>query len=147
MGNHRAVVCSYRGTVRDVFGRRFVLATDDGPILADIGRSSRDKLGLKVGETINVSGQPVASEVKVHFIQRGRGKVFAFQNPPKRHPQRSQPELEAAANVALDAGYMVVGEPIHRGKHIELQCIRGHHRYELHVMPNGDIRKEKVLDN
>ena len=63
----------------------------------------------------------------------------------KYHSRDDDSDLEVAANVALSAGYIVEGDPVRKSKHIELKTIRGGRRYELHIMPNGDIRKEKLL--
>jgi hypothetical protein len=137
--------CWYRGTIRDVFGHRFVLATDDGPILADVGPRPPEKIKLKVGAKVNITGRQTPSEIKVRLFQSGRRKMIALHRPEKDHPSNEDLDLEAAANVALEAGYVIQGEPIRKSKHVELEAIRGSRRYELHIMPNGDIRKEKQL--
>jgi len=135
----------YRGTVRDVFGHRFVLTTDDGPILADVGLHHPESIKLKVGAKVNIAGRQTPGEIEVRLFQSGRGKTIALHKHQKNNSSDEESELEAAANVALDAGYIVVGEPIRKSKHFELKTFRGGRRYELHIMPNGDIRKEKPL--
>lgn len=136
----------YRGVVRDVFGHRFVLTTDDGPILADVGPHPRESVKLKAGAKVNITGRQTPSEIKVHLFQSGRGKIVVLRKPEKDHPRDEESDLAAAANVALDAGYIVEGDPIRKSKHFQLKTIRGGRRYELHVMPNGDIRREKPLE-
>ena len=135
----------YRGTVRDVFGHRFVLTTDDGPILANLGPHHPERIKLKVGAKVNIAGRQTPGEIKVRLFQSGRGKKIALHKLQKNNSPDEEKELEAAANVALDAGYIVVGEPKRKSKHFELKTIRGGRRYELHIMPNGDIRREKPL--
>jgi len=135
----------HRGKVRDVFGHRFVLVTDDGPILADVGPHPPDGLKLKVGAKVNIAGRQTPSEIKVRLFQSGRSKMIELHKIQKYHSRDDDSDLEVAANVALSAGYIVEGDPVRKSKHIELKTIRGGRRYELHIMPNGDIRKEKLL--
>jgi hypothetical protein len=135
----------HRGKVRDVFGHRFVLVTDDGPILADVGPHAPESLKLKVGAKVNIAGRQTPSEIKVRLFQSGRSKIIELHKLQKNHSRDEEGDLEAAANVALGAGYIVEGDPIRKSKHIELKTIRGGRRYELHIMPNGDIRREKPL--
>jgi hypothetical protein len=135
----------HRGKVRDVFGHRFVLVTDDGPILADVGPHAPDSLKLKVGVKVNIAGRQTPSEIKVRLFQSGRSKIIELHKLRKDHSRNDGSDLEAAANVAMDAGYIVEGEPIRKPKHIEIKTIRGGRRYELHIKPNGDIRKERAL--
>jgi hypothetical protein len=135
----------YRGMVRDVFGHRFVLTTDDGPVLANIGLHHPGSIKLKVGAKVKIAGRQSPGEIKVRLFQSGRGKTITLHKLRKNNSPKEESELEAAANVALDAGYIVVGEPIRKSKHFELKTIRGDRSYELHIMPNGDIRREKPL--
>jgi len=123
-----------------------VLATDEGPVLADVGHHAPGSIRLKVGAKVNITGLRTASEIKVHLFQCGKGKITVLHKPRKDDPRDEETDLEAASNVALDAGYIIEGEPIRKSRHFELKTIRGGRRYELHIMPNGDIRKEKPID-
>ena len=135
----------HRGKVRDVFGHRFVLVTDDGAILADVGSHPPESIKLKVGAKVNIAGRQTPSEIKVRLFQSGRSKIIELHKLRKKHARDDGSDLEAAANVALGAGYIVEGDPIRKLKHIEIRTIRGGHRYELDIKPNGDIRRERAL--
>lgn len=135
----------YHGTVRDIFGHRFVLTTDEAPLLADIGPDAPSRIKLKIGAKVSIAGRQTPSEVKVRLIMNGGGRTIPLHKHGKSRSRKEERDLEAAAKVALEAGYVVEGDPIKRANHFELKTIRGGRRYELHIMPNGDIRKEKPL--
>jgi len=136
---------SHNGTVRDVFGHRFVLATDDGPILADVGPDAPDSLKLKLGAKVKITGEKTPCEIKVRLFQSGSGKTIEIQRKPKKKHHEEASDPTTALKAALDAGYIVEGEAKRKPKHFEIKAIRGGRRYELHIMMNGDIRKEKPL--
>jgi hypothetical protein len=137
---------SHHGMIRDVFGHRFVLTTDDGTILADVGAGAPEGVRLKVGAKVKITGKKTPSEIKVRLFQSGSGETIEIPHKPKqKHPHKDGGDPEAAVRAALDAGYIVEGEPKRKPKHFELQAIRGGHHYELHIMLNGDIRKEIPL--
>ena len=147
MGHHKDNETDgwHRGKVRDVFGHRFVLVTEDGPILADVGPHPPELLKIRVGAKVTIAGRKTPSEIKVRLFQSGRSKMIELHKPRKSRSRDANSDLEAAANVALEAGYIIEGDPVRKSKHIEIKTIRGGRRYELHVMPNGDIRKEQPL--
>jgi len=137
---------NHHGTVRDVFGHRFVLATDDGPILANVGPHAPDAVKLKAGAKVNITGEQTPCEIKVRLFQSGSGKTIEIPHKAKKHHAHAEDrDSNVAVKAALDAGYTVEGEAKRKLKHFELKAIRGGQRYELHIMLNGDIRKEKAL--
>jgi hypothetical protein len=136
---------SHNGTVRDVFGHRFVLSTDDGPVLADIGSHAPEGVRLKLGEKVKISGEKTSCEIKVRLFQGGSGDAIKIPSRHKKHAGEDDGDPTLAVNVALDAGYTVVGEAKHKPGHFELKATRDGHNYELHIMLNGDIRKEIPL--
>jgi len=140
---NRESVYSHHGTVRDVFGHRFVLTTVDGPVLADVGPHAPAAVKLKPGARVKISGQRTPCEIKVSIFQSGSGKPVEIPRKPNKTGRHKEGGM-VAAKAALDAGYIVEGEPVRKSKHFELMAIRGGRRYELHIRPNGDIRKEKL---
>ena len=137
---------SHHGTIRDVFGHRFVLSTDDGTILADVGPDAPEGVCPKPGAKVNITGKRTPSEIKVRLFQSGSNETIKIPHKlEKKRTRKEDGDSEAAVKVALGAGYIVEGEPKRKSKHFELQAIRGGHRYELHIMLNGDIRKEIPL--
>src|ERR1019366_1710249 len=99
---------SHHGTVRDVFGHRFVLATDDGPILADVGPHAPDAVKLKPGAKVKITGEQTPCEIKVRLFQSGSGKTIEIpQKPEKRHSHEKDGDSMVAIKSALDAGYIV----------------------------------------
>jgi hypothetical protein len=133
---------SHHGTVRDVFGHRFVLTTDDGPVLADVGPHAPDGIKLKPGAKVKITGERTPCEIKVRLFQSGRREAIEIPYQQKKHNRGEDGDPNAAVKVALNAGYTVVGEPKRKQKYFELQAIRSGQDYELHIMLNGDIRKE-----
>lgn len=136
-------LCSHHGTIRDVFGHRFVLATEDGPVLADVGPHAPEAVRLICGAKVKIAGEPTPSEIKVRLFQSGSGETIEIPHHSNNgHSGDEDSNAEVAMKAALDAGYVVQGEPKRQSRHFELQAIRGGQRYELHIMSNGDIRKE-----
>jgi hypothetical protein len=142
--NHKELH-SHHGTVRDVFGHRFVIITDDGPVLADVGSHAPDSVKLKLGAKVKITGERTPCEIKVRLFQSGKHEAIEIPYQQKKHKRGEDGDPTAAVKVALDAGYIVVGEPKRKQKHFELHAIRGGHNYALHIMLNGDIRKEIPL--
>jgi hypothetical protein len=136
----------YQGTIRDVFGHRFVLATDGGSILANIGAHAPKNLKLKTGAKVSIAGRQMPTEIKVRLLQNGKGAMIAVRKHRANHRRNREKDIESAARAALDAGYMVEGDPKRRSNHFELKTIRDGRRYKLYIMPNGDIRKERPLE-
>jgi hypothetical protein len=143
--NHKGAH-SHHGTIRDVFGHRFVLSTEDGPVLADVGPHAPEAVRLTCGAQVMITGEQTPSEIKVHLFQSGSGETIKIPHKSKKkQPQEGDRDSEIAVQAAFDAGYTVQGEPKRKPKHFVLHAIRGGHHYELHIMLNGDIRKEIPL--
>lgn len=64
------------GEVVDVFGHRFVVKTDDGKILADLGPQAAKHMLLKAGDQIELSGDMKPSELKVRRIVKAGEEPF-----------------------------------------------------------------------
>jgi hypothetical protein len=134
---------SHHGTIRDVFGHRFVLITPDGPVLADVSSHAPEAVRLMAGAKVQITGERTPCEIKVRLFQSGTGETIEIPHKSKKkHLLDDNGDPERAVKAALDAGYIVEGEPTRKPKHFELQAIRNGHHYELHIMLNGDIRKE-----
>jgi hypothetical protein len=110
-------VQSHHGTVRDIFGHRFVLTTVDGPVLANIGRHTPRAVRLTRGAKVKITGEQTASEIKVRLFQSGSSETIEILHKrKKRHPHGKDSGTAAALKVALDAGYIVEGEPKRKQK-------------------------------
>jgi hypothetical protein len=64
------------GEVVDVFGHRFVVRTDEGKILADLGPQAAKHVVLKEGDQIELSGDMKPSELKVRRIVKTGEEPF-----------------------------------------------------------------------
>jgi hypothetical protein len=143
--NHKDTT-SHHGTIRDVFGHRFVLITSDGPVLADISPHAPETVRLTPGAKVKITGERTPSEIKVHLFQSGTGETIEIPHKSKKkHSHNGNGDPEVAVKAAFDAGYIVEGEAKRKPKHFELRAIRNGHHYDLHIMLNGDIRKEILI--
>jgi hypothetical protein len=73
---------SHHGIIRDVFGHRFVLTTDDGTILADVGAGAPEGVRLKVGAKVKITGKKTPSEIKVRQNRSTHTKMVAIRRRP-----------------------------------------------------------------
>lgn len=136
------------GTITDVFAHRFVLATPAGAVLADLGPKGAERVTLKVGDRVEVTGEPKPSELKVRSITLAGGQPVEISHEPKKD-KHDKPEGDvdpAAARRAVEAeGFTVVGEPRRKPKHFEIDG-RGPagDTTEFHVAFDGTIRQRKA---
>ncbi len=131
------------GTVRDVFAHRFVLQTDAGSLLADLGPHGAEILKLDVGDAITIKGERKRSELKASSVERN-GRSFEIPHG-ERHRDDTDPEIGRRAAAA--EGLTVLGDARSKPKHVEVLGRDATGRLvELHVELDGRIRKRKDVD-
>lgn len=129
------------GEVTDIFAHRFVLKTDDGKSLADLGPAGARAVDLKIGDTVEIEGEQHPSEIKVAKLTRA-GRDFTIPRPGPKHDELN-PAL--AIQAVTEAGYAVLGPPRRKPKHFEVLGRQGARLQEFHVEADGHIRKAKPV--
>ena len=122
------------GRVTDLFGHRFVLETQDGRMLADLGPKGAEQVKLSLDDEVTLTGERKPSETKVHAITVG-GRAYDLR------PGAADAEAALAAVRAL--GFEPQEPPIRKPRHFEILARRGDERLEFHVAFDGAIRKTK----
>jgi hypothetical protein len=155
MPKHETI--KYSGTVGDIFVHRFVLITETGTILADLGPEFAEKINLKTGEKIEIEGEQKPSEVKVEKLIRDGKKEIKSKPKKKPHEARQEKHIDdnhdkyvdpsVALKAADAAGFEVLGEAVRHPKHFELRARNKKGKeIELHIDLDGAIRKEKPME-
>jgi hypothetical protein len=130
------------GEVTDVFAHRFVVKTSVGRRLADLGPRGADRVTLREGDRVELSGEQKPSELKVSRISLNGGQAIVIgQEMPHAHAdgdaERAIAEVEAK-------GFTVLGGPLRKPKHFEvLARDTSGGLVELHLELNGAIRKSR----
>ena len=144
MPPHRTV--EYSGAIADVFAHRFVLATAQGNILADLGPGGAELFALKKGDRVQITGEKRPSEIKVQTIAREGEAAVTIEHAkkPPAHHEHADPLI--ALRAADQAGFTPLGEPHRKPKHFELRArdAKGQ-AFELHIELDGHIRKQKPI--
>jgi hypothetical protein len=151
MPQHETV--TLKGTVADIFAQRFVLATSDGRVLADLTPRGADQVRLREGDEVEIFGERRPSEVKVMRVLLRDGRAIRIEHKPPR-PERGQPphhdrhsaeaDSERALRGALREGFTTVSRPRRKPKHFELLARDEAGAFvELHVEFDGHIRKTR----
>ncbi len=139
------------GSVRDIFAHRFVLRTEAGAILADLGPEGAADVGLAVGDEIEIEGERKPSEIKVSRLSRG-GRNFDLAKPKHgkggTHDDSEDPADPAAAlRATREAGLTPIGEPRRKHRHFEVLARDASGRLvELHVDLDGREMKRKLVE-
>lgn len=143
------------GSVRDIFAHRFVLRTEEGPVLADLGPKGLAKITLRIGDEVEIEGEQMPSEIKVSGIVRGRESVNLSDHGKREHDKKHKhhdhddallaPDI--ATRVINEAGLITVGQPRHKRRHFEiLGRDSDGNLIELHVDQDGVVKKRKTVD-
>ncbi|MGE0716077.1 MAG: PepSY domain-containing protein [Alphaproteobacteria bacterium] len=69
------------GTVTDIFGNRFVLQDDSGKVLVETGPQWHDRVEVKPGERVTVSGRPERGFFHAFAVTRADGTRIELQPP------------------------------------------------------------------
>ncbi|MCX7684786.1 MAG: hypothetical protein N2Z67_05860 [Acetobacteraceae bacterium] len=145
-----------QGTVTDVFGNRFVLQDQSGRMLVDGGGPRHQRLDIRSGERLTVTGRLEENGFRAESIRREDGREIAIARPagpppraagtpdrrgPSRHAAVIAPE--AAVRAAEAAGYRVQGSPERHPRHYEMAALnpRGE-RVQVHVDFEGRVYRE-----
>lgn len=150
MPHHAHVEIS--GEIVDVFAHRFVIATTDRRILADLGPKGAEAFALEPGVKVTASGEMKPSELKVERIARaGEAPVVIEHKKPGHGPHHDGPHHHAPADPKLarraveSAGLQPIGAPRRKPKHFEVLAKKSGRFVECHVELDGHIRKEKPV--
>ena len=147
MPHHEHVEIS--GEIVDVFAHRFVIATAQGHLLADLGPKGAEAFDLTLGETVTISGEMKPSELKVERIACKGGSAIEIEHkkkPEHHEPHHHEPADPKVARSAVEAaGLKPLGEPRRKPKHFEVLAKKDGKFVECHVELNGHIRKEKPV--
>lgn len=135
---------SVSGTVWGVFGHRFALETETGPVLADLGPQGAARCFLAAGDRITVRGTRKPSEIKVETIVLADGSSRTIDWLPKpKHGRGVEADPEIALEGVRRDGFSVLGAPRRKPKHWEVDAAREGRRVELHVELDGRVRTPK----
>lgn len=145
------------GSVRDIFAHRFVLRTEDGPVLADLGPKGCEKITLRIGDEVEIEGERKPSEIKVSRLVRGSEVLDLSADDDHRHDKKHKEpdedqhdgvDPEVATRAARAAGLLPVAPPRRKHKHFEvLARDPDGHLLELHVEFDGTEKKRKLIDD
>jgi hypothetical protein len=143
MPDHRTVTVA--GKVTHIFGHRFVVQTDRGPVLADITPRGLEQIELHLGDSVELSGEQKPSELKVALFTRD-GRTVTIAHKEKHHDHLGNADPKVALNAARAAGFATLGEPRRKPKHFEVLGKRDAAFTELHIELDGHISKMKPVD-
>lgn len=136
---------SLSGDVTDVFAHRFVVNTEKGTILANLGPSGAGKIKLHKGDHVDLWGEMKSSELKVARIAKAGAEPVAIEHGTSVD---DGPEADpmAAVRTAEKNGFVVVGAPRRKPGHFEvLGRDKGGDFVELHVEIDGTLRKSRPI--
>jgi len=136
------------GKVTDIFAHRFVIKTDAGKILADLGPKGAQQVTLKVGDHVEVSGEMKPSELKVSVFTKQGAEPIDIEHKKKPHEGGQAPNAdpEVVIRAARDAGFLVFGKPKRKPKHFEVLVRKPESGFaELHVELDGKLRHAKPV--
>lgn len=132
------------GEVTDVFAHRFVVATEDGKVLADLGRKGAERVTLEVGDEVEVAGEAKPSELKVFKITRKGFEPVDIGHRPEKDKHEGDADPAVALRAVEANGFTVVGEPRRRPEHFEVMGRDGAgDMVEFHVEFDGTVRMAK----
>jgi hypothetical protein len=135
------------GEVTDIFAHRFVVRTEAGKVLADLGPRGAEQVALRHGDRVTLSGEKKPSEIKVHAIGRNGGPtvVIEHKRPPADDPRDADPKH--ALETAAANGFAVVGSPRRKPKHFELLGRDAAGDFvEMHIELGGALRKTRPVE-
>jgi hypothetical protein len=147
-GHHESVKTS--GTVTDVFGHRFVVQTPSGKVLADIGPTAAETITPKQHDKVELEGEQKPTEIKVHRIAIGGGKMRETHHHGPKHDKHHGHHDESfgpkeAAAMARAAGYELIGDPQPHKKHFEAVTTKGGRTFDIHVHRDGRVDPKRDL--
>jgi hypothetical protein len=146
---HKGQTRSLAGQVTDVFAHRFVITTEKGKVLADLGPKGAERVPLKQGDRVELIGDMKPSELKVHSIAKNGAPPVHVEHAPKPHPHPHEFEdadPKPALKTAEANGFTVLGKPRRKPKHFEiLGRDPAGDMVELHIELDGSLRKTRPV--
>lgn len=143
MPHHETVTVA--GKITHVFGHRFVVQADHEPVLADITPKGLEQIELRLGDSVELTGEKKPSELKVTQFTRD-GRTVTIAHKEKHHEHHGDADPKVALKAARAAGFATLGEPRRKPKHFEVLGERDARFTELHIELDGHIRKMKPVD-
>ena len=139
---HRIV--EYSGAGAEIFAHRFVLATAEGNILADLGPTGARLFALEKGHRVHIAGEKWPSEIKVHAIAREGESPVVIEHAKSPHHEHAGPLI--ALRAADRAGFTPLGEPHRKPKYFELRARDAKGRaFQLHIGLDGRIVGQRPI--
>jgi hypothetical protein len=147
--DHERQTRSLSGQVTDIFAHRFVVKTEKGKVLADLGPKGAEQVPLREGDRVELIGEMKPSELKVHSIARNDGRPILVEHPGKpHHPSQELGDADPrpAFKTAEANGFTVLGKPRRKPKHFEILGRDGAgDMVELHIELDGALRKTRPV--
>ena len=134
------------GEVTDVFAHRFVVRTERGKVLADLGPKGGQQITVLEGDRVTISGEMKHLELKVHAIQKGSGPTISLERKkPHHHPNEQEvADPKRAVKTVERNGFFVVAPPRRKPKHFEILGRDAAGDFvEFHVELDGALRKTR----
>jgi hypothetical protein len=140
------------GEVTDIFAHRFVVRTETGKVLADLGPKGAGQITLREGDRVTLSGEMKPSEIKVHAIRKDGGQAVLIEH---KKPHSSEPHPDGhhdadpkpALATAVANGFVVVGSPRRKPQHFEVLGKDAAGDFvELHIELGGALRKTRPVE-
>lgn len=153
------------GTVGNVFGHRFTLATHSGECLIDVGPHGNRAEAITPGTSVSVRGEQKHGEVKASSLRIDDDEWLTIERPEKNHAPKSSinatADTAAPASVGDDAhlgltaddiartlddnGFTAPGEPVRKPKHIEVEASKDGTRHTVHIHKVGIVKKAEPV--
>ncbi len=138
---------THNGQVTDVFAHRFVVRTATGKILADLGPKGAERIVLREGDQVDMSGDMKPSELKVHRIARAGEQPVTIEHNRPQTDEHAEADPAPALRTVETNGFTVLGVPRRKPKHFEiLGRDKAGDLVEMHVELDGTLRKTKPVD-
>jgi hypothetical protein len=145
---HDEPIVTVKGTILDVFAHRFVVQAARGKILADLGKHNMQKIAIKAGDEVELTGEQKPSELKIHtMILNGRPiPLEPKEKDHHKHKEMKEVDPEIAIHTAQKEHVTVIGKPHRKPQHFEVlgKNSRGE-LVELHIELDGNLRKSKPV--
>jgi len=141
-------IVTIKGSILDVFAHRFVVETAKGKILADLGKHNLEKIAIKSGDEVELTGAQKPSELKIHkMILNGKPVVLEPKDKDHhKHDDMKSINPEIAIHAAQKEHVTVIGKPHRKLQHFEVLGKNPHGELvELHIELDGKLRKSKPV--
>ncbi len=137
----------HTGQVTDVFAHRFVVKTATGKILADLGPKGTERMLVREGDHVEMSGETKPSELKVHRIARNGAQPVIIEHERPQTEEHAEADPAPALRTVETNGFTVLGVPRRKPKHFEiLGRDKAGDLVEMHVELDGTLRNTKPVD-